>query len=331
MFENPKKELEAMLRGEGSRKLLNEWEPFIFIANDPVNQYLRENRVEGKMTIDRFGVTFAWPKGQISGMSYVTDENKVIKDITHWRDQLKIPDLRANCTDWSECLKEKENADREKKMTMCYMANGIFEQLHDLMGFEDTLLNMILEPEAMKDLCEAIGDYRLTFAKLLVENFKPDIILSHDDWGSKTNLFMSPEAFRDIIKPQYEKLYRYLRQEGILIMHHADSYCEPIVDDMVELGIDIWQGVLPQNNIPEIQKKLNGKMLLMGGIDASIVDRENSTEEEIRKEVRRACEEYGPAGGFIPSMTYGGPDCCLYPHVEQYVTDEIEKYNQSIS
>lgn len=50
-------------------------------------------------------------------------------------------------------------------------------------------------------------------------------------------------------------------------------------------------------------------MTLMGGIDASIVDRVDSTEEEIRKEVRRACEEYAPHGHFIPCITYGGPGC----------------------
>ena len=35
-------------------------------------------------------------------------------------------------------------------------------------------------------------------------------------------------------------------------------------------------------------------MTLMGGIDASIVDRVDSTEEEIRKEVRKSMWEYAP-------------------------------------
>ena len=30
---------------------------------------------------------------------------------------------------------------------------------------------------------------------------------------------------------------KYMKDNGVLIMHHADSYCEPIVEDMVELGI----------------------------------------------------------------------------------------------
>ena len=55
----------------------------------------------------------------------------------------------------------------------------------------------------------------------------------------------------------------------------------------------------------------------------------DSTEEEIRKEVRRACEEYAPNGHFIPCITYGGPGC-LFPHVDSIIDDEIEKYNKEV-
>ena len=73
--------------------------------------------------------------------------------------------------------------------------------------------------------------------KLLVDNLKPDIILSHDDWGSKNTLFMSPETWREMIKPQYAKIYGYAVDHGVMVMHHADSFMEPIVEDMVaDLG-----------------------------------------------------------------------------------------------
>ena len=96
---------------------------------------------------------------------------------------------------------------------------------------------------------------------------------------------------------------------------------------MVELGIDIWQGALPENDIPKLQKQLAGRMTLMGGLDASIVDRADSTEEEIRAEVRRACQAYGPGGHFIPCITYGAPGC-LVKHVDPIINDEIDKYNK---
>ena len=119
-----------------------------------------------------------------------------------------------------------------------------------------------------------------------------------------------------------------MKDHGVIVIHHADSYCEPIVEDMAEIGIDIWQGVLPSNDIPAIQKKLQGRMVLMGGIDAAVVDRADSTEEEIRAEVRRACESYGPGGHFIPCLTYGLKDSGIYPNVDATIEDEIDRYNQ---
>ncbi len=66
----------------------------------------------------------------------------------------------------------------------------------------------------------------------------------------------------------------------------------------------MYRASLPENDILKLQKQLDGRMTLMGGIDATI-DREDATEEEIRADVRRACSTYGPGGHFIPCMTYG--------------------------
>lgn len=179
-------------------------------------------------------------------------------------------------------------------------------------------------PGEMHELLDYILEYKMEYAKLLVENLKPDVVLSHDDWGFKTNLFVRDTVWREFFKSRYEKFYGYLKDNGIIVMHHSDSYCEIIVQDMIDIGIDIWQGVLPQNNIPEIQKITKGKMLLMGGLECSIMDLPDYDEEVIRKEVRRACDEYVPGGGFIPCLTYGG-EGSIYPGVNDIIMDEIAK------
>jgi uroporphyrinogen-III decarboxylase len=66
-------------------------------------------------------------------------------------------------------------------------------------------MNFLLEPEAMMELCEAIGEYRYQYMKLIVDHYHPDIMLSHDDWGSKNALFMSQEIWREFIKPHMSR------------------------------------------------------------------------------------------------------------------------------
>lgn len=97
-----------------------------------------------------------------------------------------------------------------------------------------------------------------------------------------------------------------MHELGIIAAHHADCHCAAIAEDMAEIGVDVWQGVIPDNDIVSLQKKLKGSMVLMGGIDSRI-DHKDWTEEEVRRETRRACSEYGKAGSFIPCLTYGGP------------------------
>ncbi len=323
--------LETIKKGGKPDRIVKQFEGTHFLPGDPVNMFVRGERYPGMPPMkDRWGTTILWPEGEVANMPLVNNETKVIKDITSWRDFAKVPDLIANCSQdeiWEPYLKRASEIDRNEELVMAYAPTGVFERLHFLMGFEDTFINLMTEPEAMMDLCEAIGEYRYKGMKLIADHAKPDILLSHDDWGSKTNLFIRPEIWREFIKPQYIKSYQYLHDNGVIIMHHSDSFLEQIVEDMVDLHIDIWQGVLPQNDIVSLQKRLNGRMALMGGLDAAVVDRPDSTEEEIRTETRRALETYCPNGYFIPCITYGGPGT-IYPNGDKFINDEIDRYNK---
>jgi hypothetical protein len=117
-----------------------------------------------------------------------------------------------------------------------------------------------------------------------------------------------------------------MKERGVITMHHADSYCQPIAADMVDVGIDIWQGVLPSNDIQQIKRDTNYKLTLMGGIDASTVDRVDWNEGIVRAEVARACREYHEGGCFIPSLTYGG-EVSIYPGVKETIMDEVRNQN----
>ena len=319
---------ETLKKGGKPDRLVNMWEPFE-LNPDPLLMYTIGNRAPGTDSRDRFGTLITWPEGQVSGMPHVTKDDKVVPDVCEWRKYVNVPDLAGECTDgWEEARAAQEKIRESGKLSMSLAITGVFEQLHFLMGFEDMLENFLLEPEAMMELCDVIGDYRTTYMKLLVENLKPDVVLSHDDWGSKHSLFVSPAVWREFIKPQYEKCYKVLKDAGVIIMHHADSFCEHIIEDMVDIGIDIWQGALPENDLVRLQKELDGRMVMMGGCDMSKIDLPDSTEDVIRAETRRACETYSPLGYFIVSFTYGGPGDVIFKHVDPIMADEIAAFNK---
>lgn len=318
--------LQTIRKGGHPERLPVCFHAFRPIGGDPVFQFVRGNRIRGTNSYDRWGTYISFPEDQPAAIPIVTPKNQVIQNIEEWQEYVKVPDLRANCSQGWETARKNKEAIPEDYLSMTVMGTGIFEQLHMLMTFEDTLMNLLLYPKEMHELIEVITDFRLEYMKLIVENLHPDVICSHDDWGSEHSMFMHPDTWREFFKEPFRRLYDYLHSQGVLVMHHADSYCEPIAEDMAEIGIDIWQGVLPTNDIAGLSRRLDGRMALMGGV-SSVIDREDSTEEEIRLEMRRVLDNYGQLHNFIPSYTYGGPGT-LFPHVLPVIHEEIERYNR---
>ena len=326
----PKELFLEMLKPDGKpERQLVQYEALSMILPDPIMIYLMDGRRPGTTSKDRWGTTILYPEGAPGATPHITPENKVCPDVTRWREFVHAPDLKANCSQgweqWAAMSRQQAGTD---KLRTAFMGTGIFEQCHFLMGFEDTLTNLYEHPDEMHELIDYITDYRIEYVKMLIDNLEPDAVFSHDDWGTKESLFMSPEMWREFFKEPYRRFYGYIRSRGVIAIHHADSYLVPIVEDMAEIGIQAWQGVLPENDIPALQEKLKGRMILMGGVGAAI-DRPDSTEEEIRAYVKQVCETCCPGGHFIPCITYGIAGT-VFPHVDPFINAEIEAYNAQL-
>jgi uroporphyrinogen-III decarboxylase len=184
---------------------------------------------------------------------------------------------------------------------------------------------MLLEPELMGEVMDAITDVRIALLQKTYEATKFEAIFFHDDWGSKHSLFFRPETWRELIKPREKRIVDAIKSmdKNILYIHHSDTFLEPLIPEMIEIGIDVWQGCIPQNDIVKLQKNFKGQIGFMGGIDIAKIDRKSFDEEEIRQEVRRAIDTYAPYGGFVPGIPSAA---ALYDGVQKIYLDEVTKY-----
>ena len=329
-MQTPKEIFLELLKPNGRpERVLKQYEALYMCLNDPINTYLRGNRRRGTVSRDRWGTTISFPADAPGAIPVHTDDLTVCPDVTHWEETVHAPDLAANCAaGWEDCRAAARSAAGEEKLLAGFMGTGIFEQCHFLMGFENTLTALYEHPDEMHRLIDYITDYRLGYVKLLIDNLHPDVIFSHDDWGTKDALFMHPDMWRAFFKEPYRRFYGYIRSRGCIAIHHADSYLVPIVDDMAEIGIQVWQGVLPENDIPALQRRLQGKLVLMGGIGAAI-DRSDATAGEVCDYTRRTLRACCPGGHFIPSITYGLPGA-VYPHIDRHIDETIDAYNAGV-
>ena len=318
--------LELIRPGGQPERQLRQYEALAMYLADPINVFLRGNRKRGSTSRDRWGVTIDFPEDAPGAIPVHSPALTVCPDVTRWREVVHAPDLEANCAQgWEEARAAAHAAAGDDRLVTGFMGTGIFEQCHFLMDFENTLTALYEHPDEMHQLIESITQFRLTYARMLIDGLQPDVLFTHDDWGTKNALFMKPEMWREFFKEPYRRFYGYIRSRGVIAIHHADSYLAPIVDDMAEIGIQVWQGVLPENDIPALQQHLRGKLVLMGGLGAAI-DRADAQPEEILDYTRRALNAYCPGGHFIPSITYGLAGT-VFPHVDQYLDQAIDEYN----
>lgn len=276
-------------------------------------EYVNE-RPEGHDGYDWFGVH--WTYDPATGApSPTTGVPHVITDLEHWREQVKFPDLDS--IDWETAGREETAAwDRENKISVVMLINGIFERSHHLMGFENALMAMYEEPEEYAELLDAIADYKVKLMSYVAKYYKPDVLMMHDDYGSSRAMLMSPDMWREFFKPRVKRLVDTAHSFGIAYEHHSCGHIEPIVGDMIEIGVDALNPLQrPANDIEKLKKLYGGKITLVGGFSSqAVLENPSATTEEKLDNVRYAYDVLGPGGGYAVF-----PVVVDFPKAAQYI------------
>jgi hypothetical protein len=321
-----KENLKEVMTGGNPDRFVKQYEFMQMIMSVPSG---RVKPQLGGEVINEWGVTIRWPEGQIAAFPVHDAQHIVLDDVTEWKKYVKSPSLERPEGAWDQAIADANAVDRDNKYVAAFIAPGLFEMTHYLMGMENALMSFYEEPEAMHELIDYLTQYELDYAKELVEHLHPDAILHHDDWGSQISTFLSPAMFEEFFLESYKKIYGFYKANGVeLIVHHSDSFAATLVPNMIEMGVDIWQGVMNTNNIPEMIKQYGGKITFMGGIHSGIIDHPEWSQEQIAAEVKRTCEENGKLY-FIPSSCQGLPGSS-FPGVYEATDVEIEKMTKEL-
>jgi uroporphyrinogen-III decarboxylase len=310
-------------------RFVNDYEAMGLVMSTTVGRRRREGGRGGLSVVNAWGNTKSWPKGTPGAFPVHTPDKIVIKDIEEWQKYVKVPRVKYDAEEWEPFIEMYEKVDRNEQFACAYFAPGVFEQCHYLMEIQNCLMAFYEAPDEMHELIDMITQFELDYAAELCKYMKPEGLFHHDDWGSQISTFLSPDMFREFIKPAYMKIYKYYKDHGVkLIVHHSDSYAATLVPDMIDMGIDVWQGVMRTNDIPSLIKQYGGQITFMGGIDSATVDYEGWTEEEVAKQVRKACESCGTQY-FIPCTSQGLP-ISTYPGVYEAVAREVDNMSKEM-
>jgi uroporphyrinogen decarboxylase len=148
-----------------------------------------------------------------------------------------------------------------------------------------------------------------------------DILHLGDDVGMQDALMMSREMYREWLKPRLKRVIDAARAENpdLLVHYHSCGYVEPLIEDLIDVGIDILNPVQPECMDFERLHDQYGDRLSFDGTLGTQTTMPFGTPEEVRRTVIRNLDIAGPAGGLRACPTHVLEPEVPWENVEAYV------------
>ncbi len=163
---------------------------------------------------------------------------------------------------------------------------------------EFLLAGMIERPDLIRRIIEVETHHCIKVSEALLEA-GCDGVLPTSDLGGNNGPFMSPAMFREFIFPGLKAECEAAHARNKYLIKHTDGQLWPVLDQMIEAGIDGWQGIQPEigMTLPALQQRYGGRLCFWGGVSMpALID---GAESEVEEEVRIACECAPEAGGLV--------------------------------
>ncbi len=178
----------------------------------------------------------------------------------------------------------------------------LFLRLTYLRGFNNFMLDVAERDPRIYQLRDIVADYWQQIVEAHLDCGTASVG-GGDDLGLQDRLPISPAAWRDLIKPGLDRIFRRARQSGARIHLHTDGYIVDIIPDLIELGVTSLNPQDLVNGLDNLARLAKGKLHI-----ALDVDRQRitvfGTAPEIDEHIHNCIRTLGsPRGGL--SLTYG--------------------------
>lgn len=256
----------------------------------------------------------------------------LLEDVTKWRDVIKAPELPEHI-DWESLAKRdiaKASIDRTQSAAMAPIGLMPFQQFIAFMGFSEGLMAFFEEPESVKELLNYMVDVYLPIVQATVDYYDPDVVYLLDDTAMNLNPFISLKMFREIMLPVYKRLTKPVTDRGIPLQLHNCGRCEDFLEDMVNMGVRVWDPAQPSNDLLAVKKKFAGKLAIAGAYNwVPPMTWPEVDEEAVRQTVRDCIDTYAPGGGFAFSgAALGRAGDVKTAEINRWIAEESYNYGR---
>jgi len=178
-----------------------------------------------------------------------------------------------------------------------------FEIPSMMRSMENFLLDYYKNPTFAKKIVETSTEYNIELAKAMID-LGADAIMSGDDYAYNQGPMMSPKHFKEFVVPYLKKIVDVVHRRGIPFLKHTDGYLWPILDDLVNTGIDALHPIDPKAkmSLKDVKEKYGDALSVMGNVDVTYVLPLGTVEETVG-DVKRCIKEAAGGGGYVLSSS----------------------------
>lgn len=172
-----------------------------------------------------------------------------------------------------------------------------------LSGFEKVMELSLLQPELIQEYASIICEWNLKQIEIYLDVTAADLIIRRG-WYETTE-FWTPAAFRRIVAPTLKREAALIHQAGKKYGYIITSAFMPILDDILDAGVDVLIGLDPKEgkgtDLQKVKDKFTAKKKCLWGGVSGAVTVEAGTAEETEEAVIQALRVLGKGGSFILS------------------------------
>ena len=180
------------------------------------------------------------------------------------------------------------------------MGWGIFEHSWRCRGFENALMDMLLDEDFYAELTNKITDIYIEIIKACAD-IPAEAFHFGDDWGDQRGLIMGAKSWRKYFKPCWARIYAEVHKQGRFVLQHSCGSIAEVYDDLAEIGMNCHESVQPEaaGMRPDEIKAKYGKKMAFWGCLGSQSTLHNGTPAEVKAEILRLRDLFKDDGGYI--------------------------------
>ncbi|MBM4047952.1 MAG: hypothetical protein FJ279_22860, partial [Planctomycetes bacterium] len=190
----------------------------------------------GKSVVDEWGVV--WGMAEF-GIPYpVAGPIKSAEDLKGYRPP--SPDDAHRLSSLKEAVRRFKG-----RRAIVFLTHDGFEFPHYLRGgMQNLLVDYLEDPRLAHALTEMVISYKVRLMERAIDE-GADAIVSGDDYATRKGPLMSPRHFREFVLPYLKRSIDATHRKGVPYIKHTDGYIWPILDMMVDAGIDALDPIEP--------------------------------------------------------------------------------------